>query len=174
MTVDSPQSASAVPVDPALARRNLLRGGAILAGATLAVAAGQQTAVADDGETFTLGESNEAQSTTALRVGGAPGGSEPTLSLTNAAGPSLFLNPLAASWNGALEVGEIANTTTGPVIGVDDGGQTRNTRLVTEQSLWQPFVVPPMRLLDTRTAEGRARVTLPSPLQGDACRRTAN
>jgi len=52
--------------------------------------------------------------------------------------------------------------------------QTRNTRLVTEQSLWQPFVVPPMRLLDTRTAEGRARVTLPSPLQGDACRRTAN
>lgn len=166
MSPDVPQSAPLSTSDPALARRNLLRGGAILAGATLAAAAAQQPASAADGETFTLGESNEAESTTTLRVGGTAGGADPTLSLTNAAGPSLFLNPLAADWNGQLAVGQVANTTAGPLIGIDVGGQARTTRVVTEQSLWQPFVVPPIRLLDTRSAEGRVRIALPSPLQG--------
>jgi hypothetical protein len=40
--------------------------------------------------------------------------------------------------------------------------------LLTDQDVWIPFVLPePMRLVDTRTVEGRQRVTLPSPLTSD-------
>ncbi len=96
------------------------------------------------------------------------GSSEAALSLTNADGPSLYLNPLDADWNDPLQPGQIANTTRGPLIGIVQGGENRNAALLTDQDVWIPFVLPqPLRLVDTRTVLGRERVTLPSPLTGD-------
>lgn len=156
--------------EPAVARRHLLRGGAVLAGvAGLTVAAAAvNPAGAATGDNLVLGEENEAETPTTVRIGGTTGAGEPTLRLINTDGPALFLDPLADDWDGGLQTGEIANTTRGPLIGIDQAGDTVTTPLLTEQDVWLPFVLnTPLRLLDTRTAEGRLRITQPSPLTAD-------
>ena len=127
-----------------------------------------QPAAAADNDPLTIGESNAGDSTTGLTISGPDGSSSAALALTNANGPALSLTPLAADWDGQLQVGEIANTTRGPVIGVAKGNNTITTPLLTEQNVWLPFMLPtPMRLVDTRTEEARQSVAVPSPLDDD-------
>ena len=158
--------------DPAVARRQLLRGGAVLAGAAGITAVGAVVAApaaqAADGDQLVLGEANEAESSTSITIGGADGDPEVALSLTNADGPSLYLSPLPDDWGGDLSPGQIANTTAGPLIGVVQGGNTITTQLLTEQDVWLPFILPtPMRLVDTRTVSGRQRVLPGTTLAAD-------
>lgn len=162
------QTSSESPVG----RRQLLRGGAILSGAAgIAVAGGAlaaPTAQAADGDPVVLGGSNDAESATSLTIGAAAGSVEPTLTLTNADGPALSLSPLPEDWAGELSPGQIANTFSGPLIGVRKDQDTITTPLLTEQDVWLPFILPtPMRLVDTRTEEGRSRIALPRPLARD-------
>jgi hypothetical protein len=131
-------------------------------------------AEASDGDALTMGADNEAASTTNLTLAGMATlaadreGLPAALALTNESGPSLYLNPLPADWNGSLETGQILNTTRGPLIGIDREKRTFTTSLLTEEDVWWPLVLsPPIRLVDTRTALGRQRVTLPSPLASD-------
>ena len=149
--------------DPAVARRQLLRGGAVLAGAAgitaVSAAVAAPAAHAADGDPLVLGEANEAESSTSLTIGGADGDAEAALGLTNSDGPSLYLNPLPDDWDGELGPGQIANTTAGPLIGVVQGGNNVTTQLLTEQDVWLPFILrTPVRLLDTRTVAGRQRL----------------
>jgi hypothetical protein len=158
--------------EPAVGRRLLLRRGALLAGAAGVSVAGAAlsapSAEAADGDQMLLGQDNAATSPTDLTIGAAEGSSEATLRLTNETGPSLYLNPLPEDWSGDLRPGQIANTVSGPLIGVVQGKDNVTTQLLTEQDVWLPFILPtPMRLVDTRYAAGRERVTLPSPLAAD-------
>ena len=102
------------PLDRPLDRRFLIRGGAVLAGAAGVTAIGAAIAPtkadAADGDSVTLGEANDATSTTSIRIDGTDGGADAALTLQNANGPSLALQPLDEDWDGPLEVGEIANT----------------------------------------------------------------
>ena len=159
-------------VDATVKRRALFRGGAVLAGAAGLTMAGAALAAtpadAADIDPFTLGIGNDAESTTSLTVGGVDGGSAPALSLVNADGPTLYLKPLDDDWFGTLEPGEIANTERGPLIGVVSGGENVTTELLTEEDVWQPLLPPfPIRWMDTRTEQGRVRITAPSPLMSD-------
>ena len=151
-----------------LARRNLFRGGvAAAAAAGLSVGAGvfsAPSAAAADGDTVKLGQANASSSSTEIAIDGAVGDpANATLSLTNVNGPSLFLNPLDNnSWTGDLDIGEIANTQFGPVIGLDAGdGTPQNGLLITDQDLAalpQITAIPPVRILDLRTSAGRAAI----------------
>jgi hypothetical protein len=142
-------------------RRLLLRGGAVLAGATVLAAAGRTPeASAADGDELVLGESNAASSSTTLTS--TPAGDSPTLVLTNASGPTLRLSTVADTFeDGDLEVGDIANTDLGPVIGVDYGAGLQVDILATGADLAlmpTPVALAPERVLDTRTAGGRASI----------------
>lgn len=149
---------------PSVRRRSLLRGGAVLAGAGLAGTALAQpaSAAAAAPGPVQLGVDNAETTATGLTV--TDGDADvAALRLTNADGPSLYLNPLEDSWNGSLQVGEIANTNLGPLIGVgdptgDDADNPVTTFLATGidlEFLPTPLAVTPVRLLDTRTAAGR-------------------
>ena len=146
--------------DQSLGRRHLLRGGAVLAGAaglTAIASATAPSARAADGDPVRLNEINNATGTTAIK---AANPSQPTLSLQNDNGPTLYLQPVTSEWTGQLAVGEIANTQYGPTVGVDygDGDGPQNTFLTTTldlNALALPQAIPPARILDTRTAGGR-------------------
>lgn len=153
----------AVPA-PETSRRWLLRGGAVAAGAAVLAAAAPATALAADGDPATLGEDNDATTTTRFSLTGDAAATTATVALQNADGPTLYLEP-SADWElpPALEMGQIANTILGPVIGVD----SFNAGLVTAylatgvdlDDLPTPFALPkPVRLLDTRTSAGRAGI----------------
>ena len=151
--------------DSELGRRWLLRGGAVAAGAAvLAAAAPSVTAQAADGDPANLGEDNDATTTTRFSLSGTAAATSATVALQNADGPTLYLEP-SASWETppVLEMGQIANTILGPVIGVD----SFNAGLVTSylatgvdlDDLPTPYALPkPVRLLDTRTVAGRAGI----------------
>ncbi len=144
----------------------------MLAGAVGITAVGAAVATpaaqAADGSQLVLGEPNEAESSTSITIGSADGDPEAALSLTNANGPSLYLNPLTDDWDGDLSPGQIANTTAGPLIGVVQGQNNITTQLLTEQDVWLPFILPtPMRLLDTRTVAGRQRLLPGTTLAAD-------
>ena len=150
---------------PSVRRRSLLRGGAVLAGAGLAGTVLAQPAAAADGQPVLIGADNAETTATGLTVTG--GDAEvAALRLTNADGPSLYLNPLEESWNGSLQLGEIANTNLGPLIGVGDPAGTEDPTTVTTflatgidlDALPTPLAITPVRLLDTRTAEGRTGI----------------
>lgn len=152
---------------PSVRRRSLLRGGAVLAGAGLAGTALAQPAAAAPVNYVQLGADNPEVTTTGLTVNGTTGDADvPALSLTNADGPSLFLGPLDGAWNGTLGTGEIANTTYGPLIGVQDPTQDDADTPVTTflatgvdlEALPLPIAITPVRLVDTRTAGGRKGV----------------
>ena len=162
-----PTAAPTPPAAPAgsVGRRNLLRGGAVLAGAAGAAAlsaVAAQPAQAADGQPVVQGQLNDATSTTRLRIGAGGGTASPALSLENANGPSLRLQPLASDWDGELAVGEIANTELGPLIGiVDPYGFQSTTFLATEYDLDtvpRPAATAPERIVDTRNAAGRAGI----------------
>ena len=103
--------------DNVINRRNLLRGGTLAAAgagaAVLATAAVPRAAFAADGDELLVGEDNEASSTTSLTQGGTAGNSNPTLTLANANGPALRLQPLPDNWRGGLALGDIAATPSG-------------------------------------------------------------
>ena len=126
--------------------------GASVIGAALA----PTKADAADGDNLTLGEANEATSTTSIRIDGTAGGADAALSLRNADGPSLALQALSQEWDGPLKVGEIVNTDAGPSIGVDYGDGAVTTFLATGVDLANLYPVPAERLLDTRSATSRA------------------
>lgn len=170
ITENPPTPTAAGPSEPGpvdLPRRRLLRGGAIVAGAAVGGAAAAllsapEAARAADGDPVLAGVANEATDSTGIRIGGASGIDAPSLSLENENGPSLYLQPLDADFAGFMELGQVANTTLGPVIGVDTVLGQSTTFLVTGVDLADlptPYAMPtPVRLLDTRSSAGRARI----------------
>jgi hypothetical protein len=163
------------PIDRPLDRRFLIRGGAVLAGAAGATALGAALAPtradAADGDNVVLGQENEAATTTSIRIDGTGGGADPTLALRNAGGPQLALVAPAQDYDGPLDVGEIANTKAGPNIGVDYGDGVATTFLATGVDLTNAYPIPAARLLDTRSASGRASVVGGSAAPFDAAGR---
>ena len=151
--------------DITLQRRRLLRGGALLAGAAAGAvavtAAGATKAEAADGDAVQIGER-----TAVPRAPAHPWRPHPAY---HTGGPSLRLNTLPNDWDDPLEAGEIANTYAGPYLGVSDGptGSPVTTYLVTGLDLAELPVPVPYddvdRILDTRSAAGRARVLASSP-----------
>lgn len=151
---------------PSVRRRSLLRGGAVLAGAGLAGTAMAQpaSAAAPAPAPVKLGVDNAETTATGLTVNGTDGDADvAALRLSNADGPSLYLDPLEDSWDGSLQRGEIANTNIGPLIGVgdptsDSADSDVTTILATGidlEFLPTPLAVTPVRLLDTRSAASR-------------------
>ncbi|GAA3627380.1 hypothetical protein [Microlunatus ginsengisoli] len=164
---------SAEPSDPVgsdsrdLTRRWMLRGGVVATGAAVVAAMTPSAAMAADGDQVVLGGDNDASSATTIGIGGGAGSTDPALSLVNADGPSLHLEALAADYAAALELGQIANTVLGPLVGVDTLSGLSTTFLVTGIDLADlPTPHPlatPKRILDTRTSSGRSRVIRTSP-----------
>lgn len=145
-------------------RRWLLRGGAVAAGAAVLAAAAPPTALAANGDPATLGEDNDATTTTRIALTGAAAATNATVALENADGPTLYLEP-SADWEipPALEMGQIANTILGPVIGVDSFSAGLVTSYLATgvdlDDLPTPLALPkPLRVLDTRTSAGRAGI----------------
>ena len=139
-------------------RRLLLRGGAVAAGAAVLAAAAPTTARAADGDPANLGEDNDATTTTRISLSGTAAATTATVALENSDGPTLYLQP-SASWQAppVLEMGQIANTILGPVIGVDsfDAGLVTSYLAtgVDLDDLPTPAALrKPIRLLDTRSA----------------------
>lgn len=141
------------PPEPAhaLNRRLMLRGGAVVASATaLAALTKPNTAAADIGDTIKLGVDNTAAATTSISTHVVD---LPALQLTNTGGATLTLTPAPLGWSGDLELGQIANTTAGPLVGVDMGSGTETLFLATMRdvdSLPSTFAMNPTRIVDTR------------------------
>jgi hypothetical protein len=153
------------PIERPLDRRLLLRGGAILAGAAgvtaIGAALGPSVAQAADGQFAVVGESNTSHSTTSYTINAPDGSEQPALSLANASGPALRLDPVGENYNGNLALGEIASTLRGPEVGVQQGLGAQTTWLATGLDLDQiPIAMPivPERLVDTRIAGGRSGI----------------
>lgn len=161
--INDEQTTPVPDVTPALQRRFLLRGGAVLAGAAgitaVGAAMGSGTANAADGAPLVLGAlDNTETSTTELTITGDP---SPALTLTNAAGAALRLSPVANTFGGPLEPGDLAGTDVGLLVGVDYGNGSEVDFLVTGSDLdYIPITLPvsPERLLDTRSARGRSNI----------------
>lgn len=161
--INDEQTTPVPDVTPALQRRFLLRGGAVLAGAAgitaVGAAMGSSTANAADGAPLVLGAlDNTETSTTELTITGDP---SPALTLTNAQGAALRLSPVASTFTGPLEPGDLVGTDVGPLVGVDYGDGSEVDYLVTGSDLdYIPITVPvsPERLLDTRSARGRSNI----------------
>jgi hypothetical protein len=148
-----------VQLDRPLDRRNLIRGGAVLAGAAGATVIGAALAPtkahADDDGAVVLGANNEAGLPTTVAIGGTTGSGSPTLVLNNANGPSLALEALPQETEIALGVGQIVNTVAGPQIGVDYGDGNFTTFLATGVDVTNAHPIGAERLLDTRSATSR-------------------
>jgi hypothetical protein len=163
----------------AVDRRLLLRGGAVLAGAAGVTAIGAALAPskadAANGEAILLGQDNDSTSTTRVGINEVDGNATAsTLSLVNPVGPALELTPVTGGYNGELGLGQIANTRTGPDIGVDAGNGTQTSWLATGLDLDQlpiSIPIPPERLVDTRTVAGREGIRHTSPNAFDASHR---
>jgi hypothetical protein len=154
---------AAADAAPALRRRDILRRGALFAGAATGavVALKPHSASADDGDNLVLGQGNTATLATTLTVGGDAGGIEPALALENADGPSLRMNALSHTWAGQLAVGEMAGTDLGPIVGVETAFGATTTYLVTGVDLANmatPFASTPTRILNLRNEAGRANI----------------
>ncbi len=162
-TTPTTSPAAAAEPAPALRRRDILRRGAVLAGAAGAavVALKPDAAIADDGDSLVLGQPNASTVATTLTVGGDSGGAEPALALENADGPSLRMNALSPTWAGQLAVGEMAGTELGPIVGVETPFGATTTYLATGMDLANvatPFASMPTQILDLRTEAGRAAI----------------
>jgi len=155
--------------NPAVSRRRLLRNSAVVAGAAAATAmVAAPAANAADGGPVLIGTANAATNTTTVTIDGAAGGADPTLALNNAAGPSLFLQPLAGDYTGdGLKLGQLANTEIGPLLGVVTQTGFETTYLATGidlASLPTPYALPnPTRLVDLRPKSGIDGVLRSSP-----------
>lgn len=160
---DSSPASRSVDSPTAVNRRHLLRGGAVAAGAAVIGAAALPSASAADNGPTVLGVANASTLATGITINAATGNTaRSALQLTNANGPSLALNALPDDWDGTLQTGQIANTTLGPLIGVDGGGSPVTTYLATGIDLDNlPLPVPlnpPQRMLDTRNTAGRTGI----------------
>ncbi len=156
-------------------RRYLLRGGAVLAGAAGIAAIGAvkaPSASAADGQFAVVGQPNTEESSMTLRIDGVAGGPDAALQLLNANGPSLELEALDSDWDGDLEIGEILNTTTGPLVGLEDfEGEPATGYLATNFDLdMMPITFPVLneRLVDTRSPGLRAGIVQSSTAAFDA------
>jgi hypothetical protein len=149
-----------VQLDRPLDRRNLIRGGAVLAGAAGATVIGAALsptkAHAANGDLVSLGGDNAATMPTRVTIGAATGSPSPTLVLNNANGPSLALEALPQGTDISLGVGEIVNTVAGPHLGVDYGAGTVTTFLATGLDVTNAYPIQAERVLDTRSASSRA------------------
>ena len=168
----TPSAHSAPDAEPdqgGLDRRRLFRHGALLAaGAAVVGTAGALaapgTANAADGDPVVAGATTTSTAQTTVQIAA---GATPTLGLENDNGPSLYLQPLASDFPGELELGQVANTELGPLIGVDTVVGQSTTYLATGVDLADlptPYALPaPVRLLDTRSVSGRAKILRASP-----------
>ncbi|MFS0701750.1 hypothetical protein AB6N24_17385 [Cellulomonas sp. 179-A 4D5 NHS] len=148
---------------PDVSRRRLLRmGGMAVAGAAAATAIGSTPASAAAGDPVLAGRANDA-GTSGTRLTATS--TAPALSLANPTGAQLRLEPSdATGWT--PQVGEIKNTAAGPLIGLDrDGTGVERGYLVTNLDLqdlvsYLPMIYAPApkRVLDTRSAAGRASI----------------
>lgn len=147
----------------ALRRRHLLTRGAALAGtAAGAVAlgvAGARPAAAANGDGVTVGTVSSGTSRTGLTVNKV---GEPALQLTNNQGPALKVVGGSGEFTGTLAPGEVAGDPGGLVLGVADadGNTYQGLAAILDDldALSLPFTVPPTRLVDTRSASGRANI----------------
>jgi len=165
------------PEERPLDRRLLLRGGAVLAGAAGVAAVGAAlaptTAQAADGQYAVMGQENTSDASTEMALN-SPGGTLPTLQLTNPAGPALELSPTGLGYSGVLKVGQLASTTRGLELGVTGDIEADTTWLATGLDLDQlPITLPirSYRLVDTRSATGRDGIRSSSPNAFDAAGR---
>jgi hypothetical protein len=119
-------------------------------------------AAAVDGAPVLQGLDNTATTTTALRIDEPGGGPDAALELGNDNGPTLRLQALGEDWEGALDMGEIANTTFGPLIGVEDFNNGLATGYLATNfdlaAIPVAYAISPSRVLDTRTAGGRSGI----------------
>ncbi|MGW6129850.1 hypothetical protein ACWFNE_07470 [Cellulomonas sp. NPDC055163] len=161
---------------PEVSRRRLLRmGGMAVAGAAAATAIGSTSASAAAGDPLLAGRATDA-GTAGTRLTATS--TAPALSLANPTGAQLRLEPSdPAGWT--PQVGEIKNTAAGPLIGLDrDGTGVERGYLVTNLDLqdlvsYLPMIYAPAptRVLDTRSAEGRASIVGRTPGALDAAGR---
>lgn len=164
MTNDDPTAASEAETTPALQRRFLLRGGAVLVGAAGATALGgalnPTAASAANGDNLVLGSAANAETaSTTLKITGKT----PALILTSTGGPTLRLSPLDTIVDGPLSPGDLIGTSAGPSVAIDygTGAGAEFDYLATGRDLdLIPTVIAqtPERVLDTRTDEGRASI----------------
>lgn len=164
--------------DRSVDRRHLLRrAGTVAAGlaGTAAVgAAAAGPAQAAPGDPVLQGQANEAVTPTSLRGGSA---TSATLRLENptitdmegvqVASPSLRLTPTGESINWKSEVGSVAMDRYGTIWAVTgeglppmEGNFVEYIKTNTNSSELKPVV--PQRVIDTRTAAGRARIVNPA------------
>lgn len=149
------------PVVPAvsLARRNLIRGGALAVGAAGAAVAidalNATTAHAANGDAILAGQANSATASTSLTANGA---SQPVLKLSNSSGPALHLAPVTGSV-GNTAAGDIVSRANGPEVTVDYGQGLETTYLATGFDLPpSTFAFSPVRVMDTRQSAMRDQV----------------
>lgn len=149
-------------VSSSVDRRRLLRGGALLLGAAgVAAVSTSAPAEAATGDPVKLGQRNTEGAATTIMV---TAGDAPALSLVNTNGPQMRLGVVDDNWQEPVELGDIVNTDQGPLVGIDFGPPVGvdSTPLLTARDI--PGVVPlinavgPERVLDTRTAKGRAAI----------------
>ncbi|MGB2572329.1 hypothetical protein ACPFP2_28375 [Micromonospora citrea] len=137
--------------DRSTSRRTLLRRAAVTGGAAVAATAATATPAAAADTPVKVGETNQGGTTT-VRSAAASGGA--TLVLRNPAGPTLRLGVAGATDGPAAPAGTVALGPRG--LSVSDGS-TRYTALTTGTATML-VPIPPTRVLDTRTVEGRARL----------------
>ncbi len=150
--------------EPVLARRGLMRAGAVAAAVTAGTAAASvlstPKAEAAAGDTVKVGGSFSSNSQTKLSLLGST--STAPLALVNPTGPSLYLAPINQEPAETLPVGYLANTDLGPLIGLlDDEGVAFTSTLATGADIAQlavPTPIAPTRMLDTRSASGRSQI----------------
>lgn len=136
--------------DRSTSRRTLLRRAAVTGGAAVAATAATATpAAAATGAPVKIGETNQGGTTTVRSA--APNGGA-TLVLRNPDGPALRLAVPGATGDPAGPAGTVALSPYG--LSVSDGS-TRHTTL-TSGNATMLVPIPPTRVLDTRTVEGRA------------------
>lgn len=149
------------PVVPesTVARRSLMRGGALVAGAAgaaLAIEAlGASTAHAATGDPVVAGQNNTASSTTQLSMDGA---AQSTLTVRNDNGAALNLAPTTATPS-TLHAGDVVGRAMGPDVVVDYGDGPELTYLATGFDIPPTTMAfAPLRVMDTRSASFRNMV----------------
>ncbi|MFT3834754.1 MAG: hypothetical protein QM711_15795 [Micropruina sp.] len=139
-----------------VARRNLIRGGAIAVGAAgAAVALNAAQARAANGDPVLAGQSVNATSATQVSMNSA---TESVLALHNNQGAALNLEPTTANPL-ALHPGDLISRSLGPDVVIDQGNGPELTFVATGLDLPPATVAfTPVRVMDTRSATLRDRV----------------
>ena len=140
-----------------LARRNLIRGGAIAVGAAgAAVALNAAQARAANGDPVLAGQSVSATTSTFVTMHST---TDSTLVLSNNLGAALNLEPTTAANPLALHPGDLISRSLGPDVVIDQGNGPELTFVATGLDLPPATVAfTPVRVMDTRSATLRDRV----------------